>query len=489
MKNFTMKTYKDSYIYNNKISKNDASDPSRRTSEALKDYILTCTRIEDKKSDAFRGIIEEIKRQQRSTILLTVLLMDNVKICIGNSEMPRAFKVFDARDSKSGGRPSVFIDVTGLIEYQNGYYYCKQIDKLCAYLMDALVYLLYRYSPMRIVENSTITLAATDCYISCFDFILDYLRITEYGPNKNKISYFAGLFFLNNMMGKDIDNYTKGIAGKIAGLSANEIRAYDLYFEDGMFDNIYTFVTFLINTFKLKGFTFEVFISKWMRLYQVGTQYGCELFTSFMIMLCNAYSGSYIVNQKQIERCCSMQNLVKIWNAIEKAGVSTFDNRAFMKESDLKIYEVHDKNSMNLLESLKMRNDKCVAIECSDFSNTENVKGKVKDTIKYCNEARIENKLPAKAEKIIMTGIEAMYENAVGLVSGLESTYEVGSLVSVSKILKNTVSDRQRYDIETTINRDINALRDIVRESECSKEVTNQISKSVSELMQVKQYV
>ena len=491
MNTFTMKTYRDSYLYNNKISKNDPNDTSKRTNEAIRDYIISAKRIEDKTSDSFRGIVEEIKRQQRSTILLTVLLMDNVKICIGNSEMPRAFKVFDAKDVKSGNNPSIFIDVTGLIEYQNGYYYCKQIDKFCAYLMDALVYLLYRYYPSKIVENSAITIPATDSYVSCFDFILDYLRITEYVPNKNKISYFVGLFFLVNMMGKNPDDYTKSIAGKIAGLNQNEIRAYDLYFEDGMFDNIYSFVNFLINTFKLKGFTFEVFISKWMRLYQVGTQYGCELFTSFIIMLCNAYSGSYIVNQKQIERCCTMQNLVKIWNAIEKAGVSSFDNRAFMRESELKIYEVHDKNSMELMESLNKRNNipKETIIESIDFSNTEIVKEKASNMVKYYNEARISDKIPKQAENIIMTGIQAAYENAVNIVNGKESIYESGSLLATSKILKNKLSDRQRYNVEVTVNRDIDAMRDLVRESECSKEISNEVSKTILEFRQLLQYI
>ena len=93
------------------------------------DFIIKAHRVEDKKSDAFRGIVEEVKRQQTNSILYTVLMMDSVKICINQYEMPRAFKVFDAKDPSNGRQPAVFIDATGIIEFKNGYYVCKKIDR------------------------------------------------------------------------------------------------------------------------------------------------------------------------------------------------------------------------------------------------------------------------------------------------------------------------------------------------------------------------
>ena len=135
-------------------------------------------------------------------------------------------------------------------------------------------------------------------------------------------------------MGKDLDNYAKNIAAKIANIPQNNIKAYDLYYDLEDFANIDTFITFLADTFKLKGLTTEVFISKWLYLYQTGTQYGTELFTSFIVIQVNAYCGSYIVNQKQIERCCG-SSMVNLANAVLKLGVDELDKRAYMESSEL----------------------------------------------------------------------------------------------------------------------------------------------------------
>ena len=109
--------------------------------------------------------------------------------------------------------------------------------------------------------------------------------------------------------------------------------------------------------------------------------------------------------------------------------------------------------------------------------------------VKYYNEARISDKIPKQAENIIMTGIQTAYENAVNIVNGKESIYESGSLLATSKILKNKLSDRQRYNVEVTVNRDIDAMRDLVRESECSKEISNEVSKTILEFRQLLQYI
>ena len=72
-------------------------------------------------------------------------------------------------DSKSGGRPKVFVDVTGKIDFRDGYYVARrnEIDKICALLFDAMDYLLYRYYPNNLFK-STVVLNATTCYVSMF---------------------------------------------------------------------------------------------------------------------------------------------------------------------------------------------------------------------------------------------------------------------------------------------------------------------------------
>ena len=178
MSGFDKKTYSDSYLYNKEANKHNQN---------LTEYILKADRI-DKNSQAFGSIIDNVKRQQNSSILFSVLMNRDVIICINTVELPRAFKVFEAKDIKNniGGNSNetkVFIDVTGLIVFKDGYYICKKIDVLITYIFDALVYLLYSKSGTKMVNNSSITISSTECFVSMVDYILDYLRIIGFSNN------------------------------------------------------------------------------------------------------------------------------------------------------------------------------------------------------------------------------------------------------------------------------------------------------------------
>ena len=492
MNNFIMKTYRDSYLYNAKLNNRDPDNPAKRNNQAIMDFIIKSHKVEDKKSDAFRGIVEEVKRQQTSSILYTVLMMDNVKICINQYEMPRAFKVFDAKDPSNGYKPSVFIDATGIIELKNGYYVCKKIDVFCAYLFDALVYMLYRYYPQKLVNNSSIVNTALECYVAMVHNNIEYMGIPGYSANRKKVAYITGLFFLTNMMGKELDQYNKNIAGKLAGLTSNEIRAYDLYLDDIDLSNIYNFITGISNTFKLKGLTLEVFISKWMYYYGTGMHYASELLTSFFCLIVNAYTGCYIVGQRQVERSCA-DSMVKLSNAIIKAGVESFNtNRAFMTESEIAEREVHDRYTMELAESIKLQNnldERKIVVEASEFSSIESVKEKTNDIIDVCKKANLNDKLNVYAENSYCNGIAQAYNSCISILRGGETLYENGALTTVAKSFKNKLTDKQRFMIETTIDRDIDALREACNSSDANKEIKNIVSKTILEFMEVKKYL
>lgn len=486
MKNFTMKTFNDSYLYSNKVAHN-AENPKSKNDKAILDFIVKSHRIE-KYDKAFSGVIEDIKRVQTSAVLLSVLMNDNVILCINESPLPRAFTVFDAYDSKSGGKPKVFIDVTGRIDYKDGYYVARrnEIDKICALLLDAMNYLLYRYYHNNLFK-STVVLNATACYVSMFAYILDYLRVIGYSQNKNKIAYVVGLYFLKSHIGLELDDYNKSIAAKVAGINAGEAKAYHLYIEsEDMFTNIGTFLPALIQTFRLKGLDIPTFVSRWMKSFGTGSEYAIEVFTSFANLVMNAYTGCYMVAQRQIELACGSDTMTKFCSAIIRTGAECLNVKGYMRESK----EVHSLFAKQLAESINLKNNLNENdLVVKSFNDKEKALNEAKDIICTCGMARITDKLNIYASNSIAKGISVAYEHCIGLVDPNYITeYESGALTNISKAFKNKITDKQRYELETVINRDINQLREIVRESELSKETKSIISKTILEFIDIQKY-
>ena len=422
-----MRTYKDSYLYKNKTRK-ITSDESKNN-KALSNYIMQAERV-DKSSDAFRGVYEDIKRRQTSSIVYTILKMDRVVLCMGTYELPRSFKVFEAADIRYDKKPKVFIDVTGIMEYQNGYYVCKKVDVLTAYLYNALVYLLYRYAFTRVTHSTEIITSGAKCYASLFTYIIDFLRIIGYAENRNKIMYVAALFYLNHHLDKPIDSYAKNIAAKVAGITTRDSVAYDLYVNDIDFTDIKTFTESVAETFRLKDFGLEVFVSKWVFLIGTGTQYATELFTNFAILLASAYSGAYIVNQKQIERSCG-SDMIAFNNALKKIGIDTFERGNSFRES----YNVIDKNTEELRNVIASR----ITLEepkvnPGSFSSIEETM-KLSDAIKkFYKQTQIPQALPDKVVNVMKKAITIM-EHYV--MEDKDVAFQEGSVLKFAQQYRN----------------------------------------------------
>lgn len=426
MADFKRKTFDNCYLYQLEQNKNNKN---------LVNYILTAERI-DKQSTAFRGIVEEEKRMQKSSILHTVMMMDKVELCIGTVELPRAFKVFEAHDVRVGKNADtkVFIDVTNLIQLKDGYFVCPKIDVLITYLFNALGYLLYSYAPEKLLNNSNITIAGTECFVAMFNFIIDYLRVIGFSQNKERISYLAALYFQRNILGKDLDTYSKNMAARVAGLNTGDTKAFDLYYDEEDFKSIDTFIGMITETFKLKGLTTEVFISKWMYLYGVGTQYATEFFPAFSSVVISAYCGSYIVNQKQIERCCG-RSMVTFCEAIIRMGNDEFDRRRYMSESEYDKTIPRSKDTILLMEFLFNSGKKLpkeMDFVAEDFKSKSKTSKKLSGIIKFYEDSIQIKKLPKKIKEIFFNGLRAM-----GLYNVNDAdTYESGVCETILKMGK-----------------------------------------------------
>lgn len=478
MSNFDYKTFSDSYVYNydkNANGKLIAKEINRK----LIEYVTSAERI-DKSSEAFEGIKTEVKRQQQFSVLYSILMRDDVVLMVNTVELPRAFKVFEATDIKEiGKKKKVFIDVSKLIELSNGYYKCKDIFTFITYLTEAVTYLAYRNEPVKLVNNSNITLAATECYVGCFSFILDYLRIIGYSESRDKIRYLAGLFFLKTLMGKDLDTYTKNIAAKVAGINPNNIKMYELYYDPEDFINIDTFISMLAETFKLKGLTIEVFITRWIFHFGRGTEYGIDLFTSFCNMINAAYCGAYVVNQKQIEKSCG-RSMVKLTTEIMSVASNTLDKSYYSEnvEDDPTHYMSKDAEIMN--EAIKLRGalPDYAKITKDDFSSKDIVKTKVKNLTKHYMLAMQQQKISGKLAQAARMAMRAMDKNSV------TDKYEVGCLEVILSEGKKYFNDRDKRNIIGDINQQIGVLTDAMKKDNVrvNKDLRNKIAQELSEL-------
>ena len=412
--------------------------------------------------------------------MYSVLMRDDVVLMINANELPRAFKVFEAIDIKEVGKKrKVFIDVTALITEKNGYYICSDIFRFMTYLTQSVTYLLYRNEPLKILNNSNIIVSATECYVQCFSFILDYLRIIGYSESKTKIQYLTGLFFLNNLMGKDIDNTVKNIAAKIAKVSPAEIKSYELYYDKEDFTNIDTFISMIAETFKLKGLTTEVFITRWMYHFAKGTEYAIDLFTSFCSMITAAYCGAYVVYQKQIEKCCG-RSMIKLVVSILEAGTGSLDKSYWSEESREEATSYSTRETQALAEAIKMRSSlpDYAKINKEDFSSKDIIKTKVKNLTKYYLVSKQESKISPKLASVVKMAIHSMDKTQV------TEKYEVGCLEAIATEGKKYFNDKDKRSSISAIESQMKVLTDAMKKDDVrvNKDLKNKIGQELSEL-------
>ena len=284
-------------------------------------YIMSAEKI-DKTSDSFADIIFEVKRRQVSSAMAKVLKSDKIYLTIGDKALPRQFKVFCAKDIKNGGKESVvYIDCTDLI-YQNksGRWTCKDIDILISYIASATHTYIYYKDEARFTNNAKVISLGARAFSDLMTHVVDYVaHISSMPKIKAHCKYMAAQYYLYNILGKDITDSNMSIARKIAGLSDREASVVELQCDVNTFTNIKFFVESLSNVLHVSKLTLDVVIEKWMYLYNPTTVFGLELFPSFATMITDCYIGSYLNNQKTIEKILG-NTMVEFAKTIFKIG-------------------------------------------------------------------------------------------------------------------------------------------------------------------------
>lgn len=472
------KTYDDTFLFS-------IPDEMQKHHRHLAEFMLKADRIENKKADNFAGVIQDIRRYQTSSIIYNILRRDDVIICTCDVELPPAFKVFMAKDPKSNGARKVFIDASGLIEIKNGLYICKNVSKLTTYIFQAIPWLLYEYEPASFLNNSNITLSATDAFVKMFDYILGYFRFNGFNDNRSKIDYLAALYFMINILNKDDDQYTQQVAAKLVGLDQSLTKAYKLYYEKEDFNNIDSFIKLLEKTFKFKGLTTEVFLNRWITNCGIGTQFATELFVPFCNMIIGAYCGSYVVNQKTFEKQVAAP-MVKLCDNILKLANSELERSRLMESFMNETFEMDNKPSVSVLEmqaieeakktvpgDLKLSIDECLS--------TDKAKDKVNSIIDYYKSINDMKKLSDKLVSFANLAIRSMS------TTKNKEQYKVGVLSTIIKSSNKYLNSSSKSSLKNSIDSAIGKQRDCIEKyRDTDKDLTKVLSKQLDELYRCK---
>lgn len=262
----------------------------------------------DKDTEDFGDIRYEVKKRQVSNSLLKVLDSREVILMTNLKPLPKAFKVFCAKDLKGPkkNKMKVFIDCSGVIKKDeaSGRYFCSMIDIFISYLVSAMHTLIYYADENRIVNNAKIISTGSQAFASLFTHTVDYVcKISSMPSIKNKCMYLAALYYMSNLLGKDYTNEgCRRVARKVSGLSDREAGIVDIQLKPESMMNIKFFSNTVSSILHLNKLTLDVIVEKWMTIYGTGTVFALEIFPAFASMITDSYVGAYINNQKTIEK-------------------------------------------------------------------------------------------------------------------------------------------------------------------------------------------
>lgn len=295
-----IKTYSDCYLYNKYPIYN----------KILFDGVMSDSI--DKGVDNFDEVVYEIKRTRISSGLVDVLKSPKTVLITPSKPMPKPFVAFVAKDPRDKNKVrKLFIDATNCI-INNGDGYKVNDGRLVSHLINGY-YAMY-YSTYG-NKSTMFNVDQAKCFVALFTHIIDFIgKISVIDNARDKCTYLAARYFLEGIAGV-AEERSREIARTIAGISEAKESMY-VYIEDNSdecFTDLREFIRCIKNQFKIDKLTVDIVVEKWMYLYGPGTVFALEYLPALSAMITDAYVGSYINNQKTIEKICgkSMVALAK----------------------------------------------------------------------------------------------------------------------------------------------------------------------------------
>lgn len=277
-------------------------------------FIVSSERIDTTAGD-FADLLYDIKRRSVTNNIVKAVTSKNLVFCINNKPLTKAFKIFTAKDVKEKSNfIKTFIDVSGLINYHNGLWVCpeRKIDIVISYIISAACQRIYYGKPTAFIQNPTIINEGIEIFTRLNNYVIDFMyKINTMPSQKQKLEYMSTMYYQLCILGKDSDiQRARKIAIKQAEISDREADVIDIQTPKNAYDNINEFVMAVAKVLRLDKLTTEVYMNRWVQLYGPGTQFATELFPAFSTMITDAYNGTYINNQKTIEKIIGKHMLV-----------------------------------------------------------------------------------------------------------------------------------------------------------------------------------
>ena len=288
--------------------------------QKMSNAILKAERI-DKNTEVFtEDIALELKRSKAPSYTMKILTSKNTNLIWPNEPLPRAIRVFCAKDIKKDKQINAFIDCSGVItKRENGRYKVK-VDILTAHLISAKNNMIYYKMPGMLTKKSSNLVLMARCFGKLFAHLIDYIgNISVIPEQKDKCRYMAAKYFLTVVAGIEDEDRIDDIAAKSADLTESQARIFSISASNVHFESLPTFVEDLKTVFKLDKLTLSLVIEKWMYTYGTGTVMALEFLPSFLTMITDAYCGVYLNMQKTIEKILSK-------DLVEMGKINIYEN-------------------------------------------------------------------------------------------------------------------------------------------------------------------
>lgn len=291
-------------------------------SQNIMKMILHGNRL-NKNSESYKILDSDLKRYCRTGSVSKMLTSNNVELVYNNPPMPRALKVLTARDLKTQNKSyKTFIDITDITKFTNNdEFVIKELNMLETLLTTAMVHVIY-YTDPKLLTSATAKLA-TEIYTNLFRYVLDSKYKISNSDNKDNVAkYMISKFFLLNVLQKEHNEYSESICKSISGIANRDLEILEFKIRniDNPYENIFTLIESLKEGLSIKELRLDVFTQGWLFLYGSGSHFALELFTSLCDIIIHTYNGTYLFNQKTIEKIVGQNNVSSLYSQIIMKG-------------------------------------------------------------------------------------------------------------------------------------------------------------------------